>query len=156
MLALLTPMLARLGISEAEAWAKRLEPVLIALMILAAAGAAYLWAHGRGVADQKMKDASAITAITQQRDSWITAFHQSDGNFHTAIDIANREAASIMALKKDGEERARNAKAQIADALKRNAALTAQGRALTDSAGRHYSSAEPCSSSGAYMTAKDM
>ena len=58
MIALLIPLLSRLGITEAEKWAKRLEPVLIALAILAALGGAYLWAKHRGEVEQKAKDAA--------------------------------------------------------------------------------------------------
>lgn len=118
--------------------------------------AAYWWADNRGRDAQKIKDASAISAITQQRDTWIVAFHASDANFRTAMGMANEEAANIMALKADGDARVKRAVAERDEALKANRSLTAQAANLRDSAKRHYSSGEPCSSSAALLNSKEL
>ncbi|MGN6124376.1 MAG: hypothetical protein ACTHOJ_15650 [Sphingomonas oligoaromativorans] len=137
------------------AWAIA-KPLLPYLGCALAALLLVLHFEGVGERRQKDRDTAAIAAINQQRDSWIGAFRQSNANFRAAIGIANAESASILALKKDGDERARQAKAQLAEAIKQNAALTEQSEVLIQSAGRHYSASEPCASSGAYMTAKYM
>jgi len=137
------------------AWgiAKPLLPYIgAALAVLAA----YWWADDRGRAAQREKDAKAIAAITQQRDSWVAAFHLSDANFHTAIGMVNDQTARIRALKADGDARARQAVAERDAAIKANRSLTAQAVALRDSAKRHYSSAEPCTTSATLLNAKDL
>jgi hypothetical protein len=63
---------------------------------------------------------------------------------------------AIDSLKADGDARARFALAQRDAALKANKALSDQARVLRSSASRHYSSAEPCTSSAALMSAKDL
>jgi hypothetical protein len=67
-----------------------------------------------------------------------------------------RQNEAIDSLKADGDARARFALAQRDAALKANKALSDQARVLRSSASRHYSSAEPCTSSAALMSAKDL
>lgn len=132
---------------------KKLLPYLGGLALIVAA---YWWADDRGRAAQQAKDAKAIAAITEQRDSWVAAFHQSDANFRAAIGMANDEAANIRALKAEGDRRAAQAVAERDAALKANRTLTAQAASLRDSAKRHYSTGEPCTSSADLMNAKDL
>lgn len=67
-----------------------------------------------------------------------------------------RQNGAIHRLKTEGDQRARDALGQRDAALRANRALTDQAKALRASAGRHYSSAEPCASSAALMNAKDL
>lgn len=134
-------------------WIKKALPYLGAILAVLAA---YWWADDRGRAAQLAKDTKAIVALTQQRDSWITAFHASDANFRTAIGLANDEAANIRAIKAEGDRRAAQAVAERDAALKANKTLTAQAATLRDSAKRHYSTGEPCTSSTDLMNAKDL
>lgn len=73
--------------------------------------AAYWWADNRGRDAQKVRDASAISAITQQRDTWIVAFRASDANFRTAM-------VAIGAMNSDANALADSyTKSKAADAL---------------------------------------
>lgn len=73
------------------------KPLLPYLGCAIAALLLVLHFEGVGERRQKDRDAKAIAAITQQRDSWISAFHQSDANFHAAIDIVNQQNAQSLA-----------------------------------------------------------
>ena len=143
MIPLLIPLLTRFGITEAEKWAKRLEPVLLALALLAAVGSAYLWAKHRGEVEQKAKDAG-----------WVTAFYRSDANFRVAIAAVDQQNVAIKGLAIDGQQRAREAAEARDAALKANASLIKTQATLGDVAKRHYSSAEPCATPAEVMGAK--
>lgn len=132
------------------------KPLLPFIAILVGAVILIWHFESVGEAQQKARDAKAIAALTQQRDSWITAFHASDANFRTAIGMANDEAANIRAIKADGDARAARAVAERDAALKANKTLTTQAATLRDSAKRHYSTGEPCTSSADLMNAKDL
>lgn len=93
---------------------KKALPYLGGLALLLTA---YWWADNRGRDAQKAKDAKAISALTNQRDSWIAAFHQSDANFHSAM-------SAVTALNADARK--------LADAYDRSKIVDAQNIAASN------------------------
>lgn len=85
---LLSTLLARWGISEAETWARRLTPVLIGVLVVALLAGAYaMIRHGgeqAGAAKEQVKVEKAHTA----------AVAQARADEHAAQTVSNRIAAS--------------------------------------------------------------
>jgi hypothetical protein len=85
---LLAPLLARWGVTEAEAWAKRLAPILIAIALLATLWAAYALIRSDG------EKAGAAKEEVKAAKGHAEAVANARADEHTAQAVSNRIAAS--------------------------------------------------------------
>ena len=85
---LIAPLLARWGVSEAEAWAKRLAPILIALALLGVLWGAY------ALIRHDVEQAGIAKEQTKAKEAHAEAVTHARADEHTAQAVSNRIAAS--------------------------------------------------------------